>query len=70
MPLGWLVGSSSDEIETVDTTVVETVAEAVKGVVNVEQGLAEADRLLAVIEKSTSSASSSSSSQTSVSGSS
>ena len=59
MPWGWFVSSSS-ETETVDADFVETVSEAVKGVANVEKDLAEADRLLAIIEKSASSASSSS----------
>ncbi len=69
MGWGWFSTSSSDEAETVDPNVVETVAEAIKGVANVEQGLAEADRLLAEIE-STSSASSSPINKNSVSGSS
>ena len=69
MAWGWFSASSSDETESVSVDFVETVSEVIKSVANVEQGLVEADRLLAEIE-STYSANSSSSSQTSVSSSS
>ena len=66
MAWGWFSASSSDETEIVSADFVETVSEVIKNVANVEQGLVEADRLLAEIE-STYNASSNSSSQTSTS---